>query len=368
MNNNFFIAFFRLLMIIFILVISFYFLKIMFFYLYPFWIAYVLALLFNPTVTYIETNFKFSRLWATLMTILSFFILFIFIFIFISFFIFEETLLILEKLPSYIDHLLSFIEIVINNTISYFNDNILSIFYTLPMSQQTLIKEYVSNILTYLSDGISQILNIFIINLTMIITSLSYSITVSLIIGISLFFILKDWQQINAYFKKMVPSSFLLPIKQFTYYFKKAMVGFIKGQIIIASISAMIIFLSLVIFKIEHALTLALLSFFGDFIPYAGLGVIFIPWIIYCFLMSHYLLTIKLALLYIVLIIVRQFIEPKILASSIGISPLITLIVLFVSFSKWGFLGIVLSPLLLITISSAHHSGLLDNIWYFIKK
>src|SRR5699024_511941 len=100
---------------------------------------------------------------------------------------------------------------------------------------------------------------------------------------------------------------------------KKSVFGFIKAQVIITIISSIIVFIGLWIFQVEHLFTLTLIVFFVDFIPYVGIGAVFIPWIIYNFFIEQHLLTMQLSILYIIVIIVRQVIEPKILASSIGL-------------------------------------------------
>lgn len=367
MNNNYLFIMLRLLIVLFLCVVTFYFLKITLFYLYPFIIAFFLSLIFNPIVTYIEHQFKLSRQLATIISIFVFFVISILITIFLGLYIFEETLYILQLLPTYIDELLHFSEAMINNVITFFNDHILSLFNTLPISQQTVIMKYINELLTQLSELSSNVLNTIMLNLTNTLTSLSYVMTVLLIIFISLFFITNDLTRIQKRLIKLLPDEILKHINEFHFYFKRATLGLIKAHTLIAFISAIIIFISLLLFKIEHALTISLFAFFIDFIPYAGVGMIFIPWLIYSFFISNYLLTIQLALLYMVLIVIRQLIEPKILASSIGISPLITLIILFVSFKKWGLFGLAISPFLLIVISTANHSGLFYNIWRYIK-
>src|SRR5690625_6811556 len=82
-------------------------------------------------------------------------------------------------------------------------------------------------------------------------------------------------------------------------------------------ISSCIILLGLFILKIEHALTIALLIGFVDVLPLIGTGLVFIPWIGYLFITNDYFLTIGLSLIYMVVVISRQFIEPKILSAHI---------------------------------------------------
>src|SRR5699024_1700505 len=126
------------------------------------------------------------------------------------------------------------------------------------------------------------------------------------------------------------------------------------------------VFIGLWIFQVEHLFTLTLIVFFVDFIPYVGIGAVFIPWIIYNFFIEQHLLTMRLSILYIIVIIVLQVIEPKILASSIGLHPLIALIILFIGIQSLAIIGIFITPLILILISAIYHAGIFHFLWHYI--
>ena len=66
---------------------------------------------------------------------------------------------------------------------------------------------------------------------------------------------------------------------------------------------------------------------------------------------------IGLAVLYIIVIVQRQLIEPKILSSSIGLDPLATLIALFIGYKWIGFLGLILGPIVLVIINTLHRAN-----------
>src|SRR5690625_4363672 len=108
MDNRYLFIVFRFLIVISILVISFYVFKVMLSYLYPFFISFFLAILLNPIVSYVEKKGRLSRTLSTLVTIILFIVIFIFATFFAGIYIFEETLIILKLLPNYINELLSF--------------------------------------------------------------------------------------------------------------------------------------------------------------------------------------------------------------------------------------------------------------------
>lgn len=314
-----------------------------------------------------ELKLNFSRSIATFFTIIFFILFSLFILFFIGFYIFDETLVILQMLPQYINELLKFGEILVNNIVLFFNTHILSLFNNLPEHQQTVIMKYVNDLVGQYSNQSTQFFNTIINQLTNIFTSFSYTITIFLFIIISLFFMTKDFHHIKNLLDTYTPPKITFYINSIVLQFKRGMIGFLKAQVIITFITFVIVFICLTLFKVEHAVTISFFSFFIDFIPYLGIGLLFVPWIIYSFFTTEYVMTIQLASLYIAIIILRQLIEPKIIAQSIGINPLIALIILFISITKWGIAGIMISPFILIIISTIHQAGITQLVWNYIR-
>ena len=62
---------------------------------------------------------------------------------------------------------------------------------------------------------------------------------------------------------------------------KKALLGFIKAQLTLISITLIIVLIGLLILRVEYAITIALITGIVDLLPYLGTGAVFVPWIIY---------------------------------------------------------------------------------------
>lgn len=358
----------RTIIVIVMLVIGIFLVKLLFVYLYPFLIAFLLAIILDPIVTFLERKLTLSRSIATFLTIIFFIILTLFSIVFIGFYIFDETLHLLQQLPTYINELLSFGELIIHNMIDFFNVYMLSVFDSLPQKQQSIIMNYVNELITHFSNQSTLFSNKLINYLSNMFTSLSYMITIILFIIISLFFIMKDLNTIKMIIKKYVPIRFLEYWNIVVTQFKRSVVGLFKAQLIITFMTFIIVLICLLLFNIESAVTISIFAFFIDFIPYAGIGLLFVPWIVYTFFINNYVTTIQLTLLYMSLIVIRQVVEPKIIADSIGINPLIALIILFVSVTKWGIVGIIISPIILIVVSTINRSGIGTAVLAFIKR
>lgn len=181
------------------------------------------------------------------------------------------------------------------------------------------------------------------------------------------FFISKDWYKLGDRVRKLLPERVLTSGGNVYRGLQKALIGFLKAQLTLISITAVIVLIGLLILRVDYAITIALITGIVDLMPYLGTGLIFVPWILYLFFTKNYFLTIAISVLYIIVIVQRQLMEPKVLSTNIGLDPLATLVALFVGFQLFGFLGLIIGPVTLVVINTLHQTGVLKEIWDFIR-
>lgn len=157
------------------------------------------------------------------------------------------------------------------------------------------------------------------------------------------------------------------------YYFLKehvffAIGAYLKAQVMMVSITFVVVYIALMILRIEHAFSVALLSAVFDILPLLGIPVIFIPWIIYLFIVGQTGLAIVLTVVLVVVMLTRQLLEPKITGNSIGISSAyLMLSAMIISLSIFGVAGLVLSPILIILLKELFMQGYLQR-WIRLPK
>lgn len=114
-----------------------------------------------------------------------------------------------------------------------------------------------------------------------------------------------------------------------------------------------------VVIFIELSISFTLLSFpcpiidafflaMLDLIPVIGVELVFLPWIVFVLLEGNIMQGIQLSIIYIIIFLSKQYIETKQMATSCGIHPLYFIISMYICFSIFGFLGMLLSPILCI--------------------
>ncbi|GAB3065145.1 sporulation integral membrane protein YtvI [Virgibacillus ainsalahensis] len=358
---------FRAIIVIALLLITYFTIKHVIMPLYPILLAIILAYMINPLVTFLEHRMKFPRSFATVTILFTVFVLVIGAFIFIITELIQGTIYLAEKVPTAYQVFFTNMEELIEREILPIYHKLISFFHTLDASYQISIKEKLQEITNYIALTGASLVEEFFLFIQSVLTALPNSATAFVFIVLATFFITNDWHQIKQSAMKVLPSSIFPLVSDIVSHLKQAIVGFTKAQIILISITAGIIFTGLTILQIEHALTIAFISAGLDLLPYIGTGVIFIPWIIYLFIAADYSLTISLCILYILIIIIRQIMEPKILSNSIGLNPLAALTALFVGIQLWGFLGMIIAPILLVLLNAFHQAGFFLKIWKFVK-
>ncbi|MBR2926707.1 MAG: sporulation integral membrane protein YtvI [Clostridia bacterium] len=110
------------------------------------------------------------------------------------------------------------------------------------------------------------------------------------------------------------------------------------------------LFLGFALLRVEYALVLSLVIALVDLFPVLGVGTVLLPWAVICLFQKNFYLGFGLLILYVIILILRQVLEPRLVGSSLGIHPLLTLVASYVGFRLFGFLGMLLGPFLALLI------------------
>lgn len=98
-----------------------------------------------------------------------------------------------------------------------------------------------------------------------------------------------------------------------------------------------------------------------DIIPVLGTGTILIPWAVYSIITGNFALGIALLLLYAVITVIRQVIEPKLVANQVGLPSIVTIMAMFLGGRVLGALGIIILPLTVIVLKLMYDEGIIGR-------
>lgn len=334
---------------------------------YPFILGILFALMMNPIVNFLEKKWRFPRTLAVFTTLISM----------ISLFAGAITLLIAEivagttylstVVPEQVLTLVTYGENLFASQILPFYNKMVGLFKDLDSGQQDTIMSSITTTGNKIAETASTFLQNFFLKLPALISWIPNAATAIIFSLLATFFISKDWDKFSVKSGNFIPLKVRTSGKNVYRDLKKALFGFVKAQLTLVSITLVIVLIGLLILKVNYAITIALITGLAEVLPYLGTGTVFIPWIIYQFIVGNYGMVIGLSILYGIVIVQRQLMEPKILSSSIGMDPLATLISLFVGFKLIGFLGLIVGPVVLVLITTLHRAHVFKEIWHYIR-
>jgi len=188
-------------------------------------------------------------------------------------------------------------------------------------------------------------------------TSLPAFLIKVLLMIISTFFIAGDYDKIQHFFMLQFSSKNSRIFTQV----KKFVIGTvfvcIRSYALIMSITAIELSIGLSIIGIPNAILIAILIAIFDILPVLGTGGVMIPWGVITLIQGNITLGISLLIIYVMITIIRNIIEPKIVGGQLGLHPIITLMSMFVGVRLIGFLGLFGFPIALALIKHLNDTG-----------
>ncbi|MFX3623938.1 MAG: sporulation integral membrane protein YtvI [Ectobacillus sp.] len=334
---------------------------------YPFIVALLIAYLINPIVNFLDGRLHFPRALAVFVTLVLVFGAIVGLIILLVTETIAASTYLLEILPEKFPKFTQYLQdIFVHNIMPLYNELAIK-FNRLGETQQHTITANIQNLGTDVAEKAKNLLTAILTGLTNFLSGLPTLVTVLIFILLATFFISNDWHKMGIRLKKILPNQVHGYSKTIIVDLRKALFGFVKAQFTLVSMTTVIVLVGLLILRVPYAITIALIAGVVDVLPYLGTGVVFVPWIIYVWFTGDTAFAIGLLILYIIVIVQRQIMEPKVLSSNIGLDPLPTLISLFVGFQLFGFLGLIAGPVILVLVTTLYKANVFRDLWRFVK-
>jgi sporulation integral membrane protein YtvI len=314
--------------------------------LMPFVIGLLIAALLKPVIDFISKHLHINRAFVSIILLLIFY--------------------------SIIGLLSSFLGI----KLAYF---IRDVVYQLTDTYQNLIQPYLENLAedlplmypdlqVYLEESISSISNSIISFI-----SRASTVAVSTATGfagqipsflirfiftiVSSFFFTIDFHKITGFVLRQYPEE----KREMVINIKNNVIGtigkFLRAYATLISITFIELSIGLHILHIPNPFLLGALIAIVDVLPILGTGAVLLPWAMIAFVFGINKLGIGLLILYIVITVVRQTLEPRVVGQQIGLHPVVTLICIFVGAQLLGVVGLFMLPVTATIVKKMNDEG-----------
>ncbi len=153
-----------------------------------------------------------------------------------------------------------------------------------------------------------------------------------------------DLDVIRGFLARVLPDSVTRLLGRLKKGFFSAIVGYIRSYSLLMLFTFGVLLLGFFILGVEHFVLFAFVISLLDALPVIGVGTALIPWGAYLIITKNAPLGFAILILYLTHTVLRQLVEPKIVGKNLGVHPIITLVVLYIGYSLFGFFGILLVP------------------------
>ena len=143
--------------------------------------------------------------------------------------------------------------------------------------------------------------------------------------------------------------------------------GYFKAQFKIMGIVFLILAVGFAMLRINYFVLVAFFIAFLDFLPFFGTGTAMIPWAVYKFFMGNYTMAIMLIVIYAITQVSRQLLQPKLVADSVGLNPLVKLILLYIGYRVSSVIGMIVAVPIGMVIINMCQAGAFDYIFDDVK-
>lgn len=156
----------------------------------------------------------------------------------------------------------------------------------------------------------------------------------------STMFVVADYDRIVGFARHHTPAPVKKILEKIWFYLTNTLFVVIRSYIIIMALTFTELSLLFSFFGIENAVLKAAIIALLDIMPILGTGGIMIPWAIISLVLGYTKLGLELLLIYAIVTIIRNYVEPRIVGAQLGLHPIITLVAMFIGLRLFGFWGL----------------------------
>ena len=309
----------------------------------PFVVGWILALLANPLVRFLERRVKLVRRHGSMLIIIAALAIVIGLFYGAGLLVYREMGSFLADAPEIYQSGRKLAEYFPQNLqppLLAFSDNLDGLFGKLV----SRAAEPTVQIAGHVAKSIPNLL------VNMVITILSS------------YLFLADRESIMLWLKGHLPAFIFRYIEYMKRDAKGVIGGYFLAQFRIMCVVALILAAGFLVLGVRYGVLLAFLTAILDFLPIFGTGTVLFPWAVVKLFAGEYAYATGLILLYILTQVVRQIIQPKIVGESMGLPPLMTLFLLYLGFKLRGLTGMILAVPVGLVFINFYKYGAFDSM------
>lgn len=300
-------------------------------YTLPFVLAFVFALILQKPTKYLVKKFKIKISLASILTTIIFFTIIISLLTWGIAALTTEAIQLGKNTQVYITGNTDLINKYVDILREYYKNLDPSIVKTIQDSLSSSINKISALTASFVGGMVSGLLNFL--------ASVPYIIMVVLFTLLATYFFTKDMTSAKNKIRDIIPSQSTIKLSYIVNESKKMLGGYAFSYTIIIFITFLETLIGFSIFRVKYTLILSVVSAIFDLLPILGIGSIYVPVAIIYYISGSKFTAFGVLILYGVVSLIRQIIEPRIVSSSLGLHPVAVLAAIFIGLKASGIAG-----------------------------
>jgi sporulation integral membrane protein YtvI len=320
--------------------------------LFPFVVAFIVTLILRPIVRFLHAKLKMNTRFVSVVLVILFY----------------GTIGVLVIWM--IIELVSFLADKVKDLPSFFQNQIRPFLVTLFAEIQKMLHNFdpevaidfdatANSLLSSLGSTVMSISGQFVGKLTDIAVSVPTFLLNIVIMVVATIFLIVDYESIRTFIKRQLPDKTNALMHNIASHLGGVVKKYLLSYSLIMLITFGEIFAGLSIIGVKYSALLAALIAIFDILPVVGSGLVLVPWAIISLIIGNIGLGVGLFILWAIVCVVRQIIEPKIVGDQLGLNPIISIIAIYLGYRWFGFAGMLLMPATCALAITLHNKGVI---------
>ena len=253
----------------------------------------------------------------------------------------------ITKLGDFIKTLPGFYTNTLEPYIGSLEASLLEIGESLPESIREPLSTMTDGIFEGLKGLLSQATSVLVNFTTTFIKNAPDTLVSIIVMIVSSFYMILDYENIGRWFTSALPDNALTVFNEIKDFCENTLFKIIGSYAAIMVLTFAELFAGLTIMGISNSGMWAFVISFLDILPVLGVGTVLIPWGISAMITGRYIFGTGILVIYLIITVIRNIVEPRLVGTNLGLHPLATLISMIAGLKLFSFVGMFGLPLAL---------------------
>lgn len=319
---------------------------------WPFVVAFVIAWAIEKPVEWLIKRLNLPRV-VSVVTVVLFFVL-----------LFSGILLLFgTSIVSLIRDMAKTLPILFDKSILPLLDSSLdwleSLLISIDPSFAIALETTIDSAFEMMSNGVVSMCGSVVTSLGGLITTIPSLFMKFMILVIATIFISIDYHMIKDVLVRFVPQKGKNIFHEFVPYFGKTVPKCIVSYVLIFTLTCVELWIGFILLRLKSPFLLAVLIAILDILPVLGTGTILIPWAILSLIRGNIFLGVGLVILYVVITVIRNIVEPRLVGKQMELHPVVTFASMLIGLHFFGILGLFGMPLIVSFLGKLYKKGII---------